>query len=56
MKPFIKVFTFASREETSELEKEVNENPGARNAQRYLARELTSLVHSPRRPQPIMGN
>jgi tyrosyl-tRNA synthetase len=45
--PFIKVFTFASREETSELEKEVNENPGARNAQRYLACELTSLVHSP---------
>ena len=45
--PFIKVFTFSTREETTELEKEVSENPGARNAQRYLARELTSLVHSP---------
>lgn len=45
--PFIKVFTFATREEVSELEKEVSENPGARNAQRYLARQLTRLVHSP---------
>jgi tyrosyl-tRNA synthetase len=45
--PFIKVFTFATRDEVIELEKEVSENPGARNAQRYLARELTSLVHAP---------
>jgi tyrosyl-tRNA synthetase len=45
--PFIKVFTFATRDEVIGLEKEVSENPGARNAQRYLARELTSLVHAP---------
>lgn len=44
---FLKVFTFLNREEISTLEKSLNENPGAREAQRTLARELTSLVHSP---------
>ena len=44
---FLKVFTFLSREEIETLERSLNENPGAREAQRTLARELTSLVHSP---------
>jgi tyrosyl-tRNA synthetase len=44
---FLKVFSFKSREEIIELEKAHNENPGARTAHRELARELTSLVHSP---------
>jgi tyrosyl-tRNA synthetase len=44
---FIKTFSFKSREEIEELEKTHNENPGAREAHRALARELTSLVHSP---------
>jgi tyrosyl-tRNA synthetase len=42
---FLKVFSFKSRQEIEELEKEHNENPGARNAHRALARELTSLIH-----------
>ena len=42
---FLKVFSFMSRQEIEELEKEHNENPGARNAHRALARELTSLIH-----------
>ena len=42
---FLKVFSFKSRAEIEELEKEHNENPGARNAHRALARELTSLIH-----------
>jgi len=44
---FLKVFSFKSHAEISELEKAHNENPGARSAHRELARELTSLVHSP---------
>ncbi|CAN2199162.1 TyrS Tyrosyl-tRNA synthetase [Candidatus Nanopelagicaceae bacterium] len=44
---FIKTFSFKTREEIESLEKSHNENPGAREAHRALARELTSLVHSP---------
>ena len=43
---FLKVFSFKSREEIEALEKSHSENPGAREAHRALARELTSLVHS----------
>jgi tyrosyl-tRNA synthetase len=43
---FLKVFSFKSKEEIESLEKMHNENPGAREAHRALARELTSLVHS----------
>jgi len=43
---FLKVFSFKSRAEIEELEKSHHENPGAREAHRELARELTSLVHS----------
>jgi len=42
---FLKVFSFKSRHEIEEIEKEHNENPGARSAHRALARELTSLIH-----------
>jgi tyrosyl-tRNA synthetase len=44
---FIKTFSFKSREEIEALESRHAENPGAREAHRELARELTSLVHSP---------
>ena len=42
---FLKVFSFKSHEEISQLETSHNENPGLRQAHRELARELTSLVH-----------
>ena len=42
---FLRVFSFKSRQEIEEIEEEHNENPGARNAHRALARELTSLIH-----------
>ena len=45
---FIKTFSFKTREEIEALEKSHSENPGAREAHRALARELTSLVHSPK--------
>lgn len=42
---FIKIFTFASREEVAALEQEVAQQPGARNAARFLARDVTARVH-----------
>ena len=50
---FLKVFSFKSHEEISELEKSHNENPGLREAHRALARELTSLVHSEETTQRV---
>jgi tyrosyl-tRNA synthetase len=43
---FLKVFSFKSHTEITELEKGHLENPGLREAHRELARELTTLVHS----------
>ena len=43
---FLKVFSFKSHEEITELENAHNANPGLREAHRALARELTALVHS----------
>ena len=42
---WLKVFSFKSREEITELAVATEERPGAREAQRALAAELTSLVH-----------
>ena len=50
---FLKVFSFKSRAEIETQEKSHNENPGAREAHRELARELTSLVHSPEIAQRV---
>jgi tyrosyl-tRNA synthetase len=50
---FLKVFSFKSRAEIEALEKSHNENPGAREAHRELARELTTLVHSPEIAQRV---
>lgn len=41
----LKVLTFLPREEIERLAGEVQNNPGARAAQKALARELTTLVH-----------
>lgn len=41
----LKTLTFVSREEIETLEAEVKANPGARAAQKRLAKELTTLVH-----------
>jgi tyrosyl-tRNA synthetase len=43
---FIKYFTFLSKEEMAELEKEVETAPENRVAQRRLAEEMTIFVHS----------
>ncbi|WP_308806971.1 tyrosine--tRNA ligase [Actinotignum urinale] len=41
----LKVFTFRTREEIEELEVQVRETPHRRDAQRTLARDVTSWVH-----------
>ncbi|GAA3765437.1 tyrosyl-tRNA synthetase [Spinactinospora alkalitolerans] len=42
---YLRVFSFRSREEIEELERQIAERPAARAAQRALAEELTTLVH-----------
>ncbi|HEY4301334.1 MAG TPA: tyrosine--tRNA ligase [Candidatus Didemnitutus sp.] len=43
----LKVLTFFSRDEIAALEAGLNANPGARAAQKTLAREMTTLAHGP---------
>jgi tyrosyl-tRNA synthetase len=43
---YLKIFTFLSHEEIIGLEKQFNENPGGRVAQKALASEMTKIVHS----------
>jgi tyrosyl-tRNA synthetase len=42
---YLKYFTFLSQDDIADLAHKVETNPGAREAQRTLAREVTSLVH-----------
>jgi tyrosyl-tRNA synthetase len=42
---YLRYFTFLGRDDVEALEKEVAERPEARQAQRTLAREVTTLVH-----------
>ena len=42
---FLKYLTFLTQDQVAQLEKATAERPGAREAQRALARELTGLVH-----------
>lgn len=42
---YLRWFTFLTKEELDELQKEVDENPARRVAQRVLADEMTTLVH-----------
>jgi tyrosyl-tRNA synthetase len=41
----LRVFTFRSRNEIEELERDIAERPAARTAQRVLANDVTTLVH-----------
>jgi tyrosyl-tRNA synthetase len=43
----LRVFTFRSREEIAELELATQQRPEAREAQRVLAQDVTTLVHGP---------
>ncbi|WP_402375125.1 tyrosine--tRNA ligase [Isoptericola rhizosphaerae] len=43
--PWLKIFTFRTREEIGDLEREVADRPFARVAQKTLAADVTTLVH-----------
>ncbi|MFV2144438.1 tyrosine--tRNA ligase [Isoptericola sp. G70] len=43
--PWLKIFTFRTREEIGDLEREVADRPFARIAQKTLAADVTTLVH-----------
>jgi tyrosyl-tRNA synthetase len=43
----LRIFTFRSRNEITELEREIIARPAARAAQRLLAEDVTTLVHGP---------
>jgi tyrosyl-tRNA synthetase len=47
MPGLLRVFSFRTRPEIEELDREVAERPSARLAQRLLAEEMTTLVHGP---------
>jgi tyrosyl-tRNA synthetase len=50
---YTKVYTLLSREEIEKLAQEQQQNPGARPAQKALAREVTRLVHGEDRLQSV---
>ena len=52
---FIKIFTFASREQVAELIQQVQDAPHARVAQKFLAGEVTALVHGPQAVQQAIS-
>ncbi|MEU5399225.1 tyrosine--tRNA ligase [Streptomyces sp. NPDC005963] len=52
---FLRIFSFASREEIEELERLTEERPQARAAQRALAEELTTLVHGAEECAAVMN-
>ena len=51
----LKVFTFRSREEIEELERQTAERPAARVGQRTLAEDITTLVHGADATQRVMA-
>ena len=51
---YLKVFTFRSREEIESLEVEVVERPFAREAQKALAGDVTTLVHGAAATQAVI--
>lgn len=50
---YMKIFTMLSKEEVEALERKVAENPAAREAQRTLAREVTTIVHGAERTASV---
>ncbi|GIJ36000.1 tyrosine--tRNA ligase [Micromonospora sediminimaris] len=52
---YLRYFSFRSREELEELEKETAERPASRAAQRALAEELTTLVHGEREMAQVVA-
>ncbi|HVV76655.1 MAG TPA: tyrosine--tRNA ligase [Mycobacteriales bacterium] len=53
--PYLRYFTFLTREEIEALDKETAERPQARTAARKLAEELTTLVHGADETQRVIA-
>ena len=51
---YLKFFTFFSREEIEQLEKQHTEDPGSRSAHRALAKAVTELIHGQAATQEAM--
>ncbi|NKE61011.1 tyrosine--tRNA ligase [Lentzea sp. PSKA42] len=51
---YLRLFTFLTREELDELEKQTAEAPHLRSAQKRLAQEFTDLVHGERATQQVI--
>jgi tyrosyl-tRNA synthetase len=52
---FLKIFTFRTREEVDELARLQAERPAARDAQRVLASDVTTLVHGAEATQKVIA-
>jgi tyrosyl-tRNA synthetase len=52
---YLRTFTFRSRAEIEALEALVRERPAAREAQRVLASDVTSLVHGPEATEKVIA-
>ncbi len=52
---YLRYFSFRSQEELLELEKSTAERPGAREAQRALAGDLTTLVHGAAETEQVIA-
>lgn len=51
---YLRLFTFLTREELDELEKQTADTPHLRSAQKRLAQEFTDLVHGERSTQQVI--
>ncbi|WP_221355062.1 tyrosine--tRNA ligase [Streptomyces beigongshangae] len=52
---YMRILSFRSREELEELERQTQERPQARAAQRALAEELTALVHGDHQAEAVIA-
>jgi len=50
---YAKVYTLLNQDEIAEMRNQVAENPGARQAQKTLAREVTKVVHGEKRTASV---
>jgi tyrosyl-tRNA synthetase len=51
---WLKTFTLLSKEEVENLAKQVEDNPGTREAQKVLAKEVTSIVHGKEKTESVI--
>jgi len=50
---YAKIFTLLNQEEVNAMQLQVTQNPGAREAQKTLAREVTKIVHGEERTESV---